>query len=211
MIQRLAERARHEVGDAGEYAAILKRLPDDRLTRVGEEYVRASKNYRLTDKPRFIDKNNLNWMHIGLILLALPNARILDVRREPLDCCWANFKMLFADGFPATNDLAHVGKFYADYVRLLDAMAVAAPGRILQVRYESVVDNAETQLRRMVDFLGLPFEVQCLEFHLSTDAVATASSEQVRQPLNRSGVDRWKPYAQWLQPLRDALGPLAHA
>ena len=146
---------------------------------------------------------------MGLILLAIPGDLIIDVRRHALDCCWANFKMLFAREFPATNDLRHVGQFYRDYVRLFDAMKQAAPDRILSVRYEDVVDDIEGQTRRILDFLGLDFEPQCLDFHLSEGAVATASSEQVRQPLNRKGIGSAEPYRQWLGPLIEELGPLA--
>jgi hypothetical protein len=117
--------------------------------------------------------------------------------------------MLFAEGYPAANDLRHVGLFYRDYVRMFDAMHRAAPGRILAVRYEDVVDDIEGQTRRMLDSLGLEFEQQCLDFHLAKDAVATASSEQVRQPLNRKGIGSAAPYRQWLGPLIEELGPLA--
>ena len=209
IIPRLAEIARRKADNPEDYAAMLECLTDSQLAWVGRRYVEASSDFRRSDKPMFIDKANLNWMQIGLILLALPDARVIDVRRAALDCCWANFKMLFAEGYPAANDLQHVGRFYRDYVRLLDAMAGAAPGRILSVRYEDVVDDIEGQTRRMLDFLGLAFERQCLDFHLATDAVATASSEQVRQPLNRKGIGSAKPYRQWLGPLIEELGPLA--
>ncbi len=179
------------------------------ISWVGERYIEASGDYRRTDKPHFIDKNNLNWMQIGLILLALPNARIIDMRRNALDCCWANFKMLFSRHFPATNDLRHVGRFYRDFVRLFEAMKQAAPNRILSVRYEDVVGDLEGETRRMLGFLGLEFEPQCLDFHLSTDPVATASSEQVRRPLNREGIGSAEPYRQWLGPLIEELGSLS--
>jgi tetratricopeptide (TPR) repeat protein len=206
IMQRLAEGSRRDADDPEHYAGLLESLSDSGLARVGKQYVEASRDYRRTDKPRFVDKNNLNWMHIGLILLTLPDARIIDVRRDALDCCWANFKMLFAESFSTTNDLRHVGRFYADYVRLLDAMKVAAPDRILSVRYEDVVDYLEGSTRRMLDFLGLPFEAACLDFHLSTDAVATASSEQVRAPINRKGIGSAEPYRRWLGPMIEELG-----
>jgi cytochrome c-type biogenesis protein CcmH/NrfG len=209
IIPRLAEVARRRADNPEDYAAMLDTLADSQLAWVGKRYVEASRDFRRTNKPMFIDKANLNWMQIGLILLALPDAKIIDVRRNALDCCWANFKMLFAEGYPAANDLRHVGRFYRDYVRLLDAMNAAAPGRILPVRYEDVVDDIEGQTRRMLSFLGLEFEQHCLDFHLSTGAVATASSEQVRQPLNRQGIGSAEPYRQWLGPLIEELGPLA--
>jgi cytochrome c-type biogenesis protein CcmH/NrfG len=209
IIPRLAEVARRKADNPEDYSAMLDTLTDPQLAWVGRRYVEASADFRRTDKPMFIDKANLNWMQIGLILLALPKAKVIDVRRNALDCCWANFKMLFAEGYPAANDLRHVGRFYRDYVRLFDAMHLAAPERILSVRYEDVVDDIEGQTRRTLDFLGLEFEQQCLDFHLAKGAVATASSEQVRQPLNRKGVGSAEPYRQWLGPLIEELGPLA--
>jgi tetratricopeptide (TPR) repeat protein len=211
IMRRLSETARHRARKPENYAALLEGLSDPQLAWVGERYMSASRDYRHSDKPRFVDKNNLNWMHIALILLALPSARVIDMRRDALDCCWANFKMLFAEGFPAANDLRHVGRFYRDYVRLLEAMSRAAPGRILAVRYEDVVDDLEGSIRRILDFVGLPFETACLDFHLSTSAVATASSEQVRRPLNREGIGSAQPYKEWLGPLIEELGPLAAA
>lgn len=211
IIQRLAEFARRKADNPEDYSAMLDTLADNQLAWVGERYVEASRDFRRGDEPMFIDKANLNWMQVGLILLALPGARIIDVRRSALDCCWANFKMLFTEGYPAANDLRHVGRFYRDYVRLLDAMELAAPGRILPVRYESVVNDLEGQTRRILEFLGLEFQAECLDFHLATDAVATASSEQVRQPLNRKGIGSAEPYRQWLGPLIDELGDLAES
>jgi tetratricopeptide (TPR) repeat protein len=211
IIPRLAEVARRKAEDSEDYAAMLEILADPQLAWVGRRYIEASTDFRSTDKPMFIDKANLNWMQVGLILLALPNAKVIDVRRNALDCCWANFKMLFAGGYPAANDLRHVGRFYRDYVRLFDAIQVAAPGRILPVRYEEVVDDIEGQTRRILEYLGLQFEPQCLDFHLATGTVATASSEQVRQPLNRKGIGSAEPYRQWLGPLIEELGHLAEA
>lgn len=211
VLQRCAELARNQFENPEDYAAVLEAISDAELTSLGERYVLASRDYRHSDKPRFIDKSNLNWMHIGLILIAFPNAKIIDVRRNALDCCWANFKVLFPDGFPEANDLYHLGRFYAEYARLMDAMKLVAPARILKVRYEDVVDDIEAATQSMLEFLDLPFESSCLDFHLSTDAVATPSSEQVRQPINRKGIGSARPYAQWLGPLREALGPLADA
>jgi tetratricopeptide (TPR) repeat protein len=210
ILARLAEGARRRA-DSANYAVLLDTISDADVARLGEHYVRASGDYRRTEKPRFIDKNNLNWLQVGLILVALPDAKIIDLRRNALDCCWANFKMLFAGGFPAANHLGHIGQFYRDYVRLFDAMDRAAPGRILPMRYEEVVDDSEEAVRRMLDFLDLPFEADCLDFHLSTDPVATASSEQVRRPLNREGIGSAEPYREWLGPLIEELGPLAEA
>ena len=210
IIPRLVEFGRRRADNPEDYAAMLDTMADPQVAWIGKRYVDASRDFRRNYKPMFIDKANLNWMQIGLILLALPEAKVIDVRRNALDCCWANFKMLFAEGYPAANDLRHVGRFYRDYVRMFEAMQIAAPGRTLPVRYEDVVDDLEGQTRRMLDFLGLEYEPQCLDFHLATDAVATASSEQVRQPLNRKGIGSAEPYRQWLGPLIEELGPLAN-
>jgi len=207
---RLVEPLRHAARTPEQYGEQISTLPAEVLKTIGQRYIQGSVDYRRTDKPIFIDKQNPNWIHIGLILAALPNARVIDVRRNPLDCSWANFKMIFSDVYPPANDLRSLGRYYSDYVRLIDAMKAAVPGRILSVRYEDVVDDIEGQTRRMLDFLGLEFEPACLDFHLSTDAVATASSEQVRQPLNRKGIASAEPYRQWLGPLIEELGPLAN-
>ncbi|HEX8584894.1 MAG TPA: sulfotransferase [Allosphingosinicella sp.] len=209
IMPRLAEIARHKADDPAHYAGLLESLSSADLAALGGRYIGASRDYRRTEKTRFVDKNNLNWMQIGVILLALPEARIIDVRRDAVDCCWANFKMLFAEGYPAANDLRHIARFYRDYARLIDAVKVAAPGRILTVRYEDVVDDIAGQTRGMLRFLGLDFEPQCLEFHRARGAVATASSEQVRRPLNREGLGSAAPYRQWLGPMLEELGPLA--
>jgi hypothetical protein len=211
ILRRLSELAGHQIEDGRQKLTMFSCLSDDQLASIGQQYARAAADGRRSDRPYLIDKNNLNWMQIGLILLALPQAKIIDVRRNALDCCWANFKMLFARGVPAANDLRHIGLYYRDYVRLINGMQNVAPDRILTVRYEDVVDDIEVQTQRALDFLGLKFEPQCLDFHLLEDPVATASSEQVRQPLNRRGIGASQPYAQWLGPLREALGPLADA
>ena len=200
---RLVEPLRYGAKTPEQYGEKLSSISAEELGAIGRRYIEGSADYRRTGKPFFIDKQNPNWIHIGLILSALPNARIIDVRRDPLDCCWANFKMIFSDAYPPANDLRSLGQYYRDYVRMFAAMQAAAPGRILTVRYEDVVDDIEGQTRRMLDFLGLDFEPDCLDFHLSTGSVATASSEQVRQPLNRRGIGSAKPYRQWLRPLAD--------
>jgi tetratricopeptide (TPR) repeat protein len=187
------------------YARRLATMTGSELSQFGERYVARSEDYRVTNKPRFIDKLNSNWMHVGLIRLALPKARIIDLRRNSLDCCWSNFKMLFADGAIASNDQRDIARFYGDYVRMVEAVDDASPGGILNVKYEDLVDDVEGQTRRILDFLSLEFEPQCLDFHLSTSAVATPSSEQVRRPINRQGIGSAEPYRQWLGPMIEEL------
>ncbi|MEJ2458541.1 MAG: sulfotransferase, partial [Novosphingobium sp.] len=159
--------------------------------------------------PFFIDKMPNNFRHIGLIHLILPNAKIIDARRAPMDCCFSGFKQLFADGQQFTYGLTEMGRYYSDYVDLMHHWDDVLPeGRILRVQHEDVLADLAGQVRRMLDYLELPFEEACLDFHKTERAVRTASSEQVRRPINTSGVAQWKPFEPWLDPLKDALGPL---
>ena len=179
-------------------------LTGEKVAQMAGWYLERSSEYRRSDKPRFVDKYNSNWIRTGLIRLMLPNARIIDVRRDPLDCCWSVFKTMFADDY--AKDQQHLARYYADYVRLMDAMAAAARDAILTVRYEELVGDVEGQTRRILDFLGLEFEPACVDFHLSTAPVTTPSSEQVRRPINSEGIGSAEPYRPWLQPLIDELG-----
>jgi len=207
IMPRLHERLRREAD--GGYAQRLASMSAADLTGLGQWYIERSRDYRSLDKPRFIDKLNSNWLHVGLIRLMLPNAKIIDLRRDALDCCWSNFKMLFAEGHIPSNDQRDIARFYRDYVRMIDAVDAALPGGILRVRYEDLVDDVEGQTRRILDFLGLDFEPACIDFHLSTAAVATPSSEQVRRPINRDSIGSAEPYRQWLGPMIEELGDLA--
>ena len=203
IMPRLYERLRRET--EATYPERVAALGEDELTKLGKWYVERSLDYRTSDKARFIDKLNSNWFHTGLIRLMLPNARIIDLRRNALDCCWSNFKMLFAEGDVASNDQRDIARYYRDYVRMVDSIDAASPGGITHVRYEDLVDDVEGQTRRILDFLGLEYEPQCIDFHLSTAAVATPSSEQVRRPINREGIGSAEPYRQWLGPMIEEL------
>ena len=207
VMARMVDRLRHQAGRELSFSALVASLPCDELTDLGRTYIERSGDFRRTGKPRFVDKFNLNWLHAGLVRLILPNAMIIDVRRGAVDCCWANFKMLFADDH--ANDLREIGRFYRAYVRFIEGVEKAAPGGILSVRYEKIVDDIEGETRRMLDFLGLDFEPECIAFHLSNEPVATPSSEQVRRPLNRDSIGAAEPYRRWLEPLIEELGPLA--
>jgi hypothetical protein len=161
---------------------------------------------RKTDKPFFIDKLPNNWNYLAFIRLILPNAKIIDARRHPLDCCFSNYRQHFAKGQAFSYDLAHLGQYYADYVRLMAHFDAVEPGSIYRVIHEQLLENPEGEIRSLLEFLRLPFEETCLNFHQNKRAVRTASSEQVRRPINRDGVDQWKPYAAHLEPLKRALG-----
>lgn len=183
-------------------------ITPEQLTALGKSYSERSRDYRTSRKPRFIDKLNYNWSRLGLIRLILPQAQIIDLRRDALDCCWSNYKMMFADGHAAANDQRTIARFYRDYVRMVEAVDTASPGAILQVRYEDLVDNQEQETRRILTFLGLDYDAACLDFHLSTAAVATPSSEQVRRPINRDSIGSAQPYREWLGPMIEELGDL---
>jgi len=192
------------------YPAILRSLPDDQLEAFGRTYIEETRIHR-TGAPFFIDKMPNNFRHVGLIHLILPNAKIIDARREPLSCCFSGFKQLFAEGQEFTYGLAEIGRYYRDYVALMDHFDRVLPGRILRVQYEDVVADLETQVRRILDHCDLPFEEACLQFHKTERSVRTASSEQVRQPINTRGLEPWRPYSPHLGPLRVALGDLLSA
>ena len=186
----------------------LADMPPHRLAELGEEYLERTRVQRKTGKARYIDKLPNNWAYAGFIAAILPNAAIIDARRHPLDCCFSNFKQHFARGQGFSYSLDHIGRYYADYVRAMDHYDAVMPGRIVRVVHEQLLADPEGQVRRLLDSLGAEFEPECLEFHRNTRAVRTASSEQVRRPINRDGVGQWEPYRPWLGPLIDALGDL---
>lgn len=209
-IPALAKRigARKLKSDASAYPECLADLDRAALAALGEEYLEGTRVQRKTGRPYFIDKMPNNWAHAGLIRLILPNARIIDARRHPLGCCFSNFKQHFARGQGFSYDLVELGRYYADYVSLMAHFDAVQPGRVHRVLYEAMIEDPEAQVRRLLDFLGLPFEPACLAFHENARAVRTASSEQVRRPINREGLDQWRPYEAWLGPLKEALGPV---
>ena len=201
--QRLRRQGRND--DASPYPWNLADLSREKCREYGAEFMRDTRIHR-EGAPFFIDKMPNNFRHIGLIRLILPNARIIDARRHPLACCFSGFKQLFAEGQEFTYDLEDIGVYYRDYVELMDHWDEVLPGFVLRVTNEDIVDDLETQVRRMLDFCGLPFEESCLEFHRTERNIRTPSSEQVRQPINRSGLDYWRHYEPWLGPLKNALG-----
>ena len=187
------------------YPGALTGLSSEQLLRLGEKYLADTRIYR-TDKPYFIDKMPNNFRHIGLIHLILPNAKIIDARREPMACCFSNLKQLFASGQEFTYSITDIARYYRTYLELMQHWEMVLPGKVLRVQHEEVVDDLEGNVRRILDFCGLDFEPGCVEFHKTERSVRTASSEQVRQPIFRDGLDQWKNYEPWLEPLKDALG-----
>jgi hypothetical protein len=190
------------------YPKILADLSAEQLKRLGEKYLADTQVYR-TGKAFFIDKNPNNFRHIGLIQLMLPNAKIIDARREPMACCFSNFKQLFAAGQEFTYGLEDIARYYRSYVELMGHWERVLPGRILRVQYEDVVEDLPGNVRRILEFCGLDYQPQCVEFYKTERSVRTASSEQVRQPIFKDGLDQWRNFEPFLQPLKSALGPLA--
>lgn len=190
----------------GNYPQRLVDLPPERWAEMGDEYLSRTRVHRKTDKPFFIDKLPNNWAHVPFIQLILPNAIIIDARRHPLGCCFSNFKQHYAHGQTFSYALDDVGRYYADYVRLMAHVDAVLPGRVHRVIYERMVDTTETEVRALLAACGVPFEEACLRFHENDRAVRTASSEQVRRPIFREGTQGWQGFEPWLDPLKAALG-----
>ncbi|WP_296599106.1 sulfotransferase [Phenylobacterium sp.] len=203
---RLAGPARRP--SEGAYPDVLAALAPEEFRAIGEEYLARAQAHRKTARPFFIDKLPNNFAHVGLIQLALPNAKIVDVRRHPLGCCFSGFKQHFAAGQPFTYDLTDIGRYYADYVELMDHFDDALPGRVHRVMYERLVADLEGETSALLAYCGLPWEDACLRFHENTRAVRTASSEQVRRPIFSDATDHWRRFEPWLEPLKAALGPV---
>jgi len=199
---------RHHLDAPPRYPAVLPELTAEQLRRYGEKFIADTQVYR-TDKPYFIDKMPNNFRHIGLIHLILPNAKIIEARREPMACCFSNFKQLFASGQEFTYSLEDIGRYYRAYVELMAHWDAVLPGKVLRVQHEELVEDLEHHVRRILDFVGLDFEPACLEFYKTERSIRTASSEQVRQPIYKEGIEQWRNFEPWLEPLKAALGELA--
>ncbi len=187
------------------YPRVLAAMPAAEFRRLGERYLADTLAYRV-GRPRFIDKMPNNFRHIGLIHLMLPNAKIIDARREPMACCFGNLKQLFANGQEFSYSIADIARYYRTYLELMGHWDAVLPGRVLRVLHEDVVADLEGSARRILEFCELPFEPACLEFYKSGRSVRTPSAEQVRRPIFRDGLHQWKHYEPWLEPLRAALG-----
>jgi tetratricopeptide (TPR) repeat protein len=208
----------HELADLPLIAAAVRGYPEalanltrENCARMGGEYLRRTSAYRNHGRPRFIDKTPSNFLHVGLIKVILPKARIVNVRRHPLACGLSIFKQHFGHGFGCAFDLNHIGRYYADYVDLMAHFDQALPGRVHRVTYEHLVADIEGEVRRLLGYLGLAFEPACLRFFENRRAVDTPSSEQVRQPIYTDALDHWRHFEPWLGPLKQALGPVLEA
>ncbi|MCH7537156.1 MAG: sulfotransferase [Proteobacteria bacterium] len=198
---------RKKTSEKSRYPEVLKQLSAEQLTELGQEYLDRSRIQRQS-APYFIDKMPNNFFHVGLINLILPNARIIDARRHPMAACFSGYTQLFARGQPFTYSLADVGRYYCDYVNMMDHWDEVLPDKVLRVQYEDVVSDTEAQVRRMLDYCGLPFEESCLQFHQTERAVRTASSEQVRQPIYNAALEHWRNYEAHLDTLKASLAPV---
>jgi tetratricopeptide (TPR) repeat protein len=194
---------------AGGVWQAIRELTPERLQEIAADYLDRVRPFRKEGRPLFVDKRPANWMYVGLIRLAFPSARIVDARRHPLACGFSNFKQHYAGGaFPLSYSLEGIGHYYAEYVRLMSHFDCIRPGSVHHVLNESLIDDAESEIRRLLEFVDVPFDPACLDFHETKRAVTTASAEQVRRPLNREGVEQWRNFEPWLDDLKKALGPV---
>ena len=198
--------AEGDTNESTQYSNILATKSHQELRELGAQYLERTRVHRKTDSPFFIDKMPNNFLHIGMIHLILPNAKIIDARRHPLGCCLSNFKQYYARGQNFSYSLSDIGRYYHDYVELMAHFDTVLPGRIHRVIYEQTVEDTEAQVRKLLSYCQLDFEPACLRFFETQRGVRTASSEQVRQPIYRQGMEQWANYEPWLQPLKDSLG-----
>ena len=208
-ILNLAKRLRGRTDDEDgkpRYPKILPEIDDSYFRRFGDQFIDDTRVYRGT-APHFIDKMPNNFFHVGLIKLILPNAKIIDARRHPMACCFSGFKQLFGEGQEFSYSLKDIGNYYRQYVKLMDHWDEVLPGFVLRVEYEDVVDDLDTQVSRILDFCGLPFEEACVHYHKTERSIRTPSAEQVRQPIYKTGLEQWRNFEPWLDPLKEALGP----
>ena len=191
-----------------EYPESLRQMNREALASLGKTYMEQTAPHRHEDLPYFTDKMPANFSHAGFIQLILPNAKIIDARRNPLDTCVGNYRQLFAQGKKQTYDLQELGEHYLQYIRMMDHWDEVLPGRLLHVQYEDVVGDLESQVRRILEYCGLPWEDACLNFFESDRAVNTASAEQVREPIYKDAVGYWKHYKSHLDELLEVLAPV---
>ena len=198
---------RKMMDETPDYPENLNNLDNNKLKELGKRYIEETRIHR-EKSPFFIDKMPNNFRHIALIQIILPNAKIIDARRNPMGCCFSGYKQLFASGQNFSYDLTDIGDYYKNYVKLMDHWDNVLPGKVLRVQYENVVDNLEYEVTRILDYCNLPFEDSCINFHKTERNIRTPSSEQVRQPIYKSGLEQWKNFEPWLDPLKEALGDI---
>jgi predicted Zn-dependent protease len=206
MVKRIGGKRKR--GDVSRYPEVLGEMDRAALAGLGQEFLDRTRVQRKTGRPFFTDKMPNNFFHVGLIHLILPNAKIVDARRHPLATCFSGFKQHFARGQLFSYDLADIGRYYSDYVRLMAHFDGILPGRVHRVHYESMVADTENEIRRLLAYCGLDFEESCLRYYENDRSVRTASAEQVRRPIFSDGLDQWRHYEPWLDPLKAALGPV---
>lgn len=203
--------ARAAKGEGPRYPADLAKLSADECRKLGEQYLDDTRIQRKTGKPYFIDKMPNNFMHVGLIQLILPRSKVIDARRHPMACGFSMYKQHFARGQNFSYSLEDIGHYYRDYVELMAHYDAVLPGRVYRVIHETLIEDTEAEVRRLLDYCGLEFEESCLRFYENERAVRTASAQQVRKPITRAGVEQWRNYEPWLQPLKETLGPVLAA
>ena len=196
---------RQKIDEVPRYPSVLADLPAQGFKNLGQQYIEDTRDHRQSGA-FFIDKMPNNFRHIGLILLMLPNAKIIDARREPMACCFSGYKQLFAEGQEFSYDQESIADYYCDYVDIMAHWDDVLPGRVLRVQHEDVIHDLDAQVHRVLEYCGLPFEQACVDFHENKRAVRTPSSEQVRQPIYTSGMDQWRNYEEYLEPMKRALG-----
>jgi len=207
-VTRIVRSLNRNRADGINYPRAVTELDNRHFVAMGQDYINFCQMHRTEGKQYFIDKNPNNYPAVGLIHLMLPNAKIIDARRHPMDACFSCYRQLFAKGQPWTYDLTDIGEYYLQYQRMMNYWHEVLPGRVLTVQYEEVVTDFENQVRRLLDYCGLPFEESCLNFYDTDRPVRTASSEQVRQPIYTQSLARWRNYEQHLDELKEILDPL---
>ena len=183
---------------------MLSELTSKHFKKLADKYIDDTKIHR-KNAPRFVDKMPNNFMHVGLIHLLFPNAKIIDARRHPMACCFSGFKQLFADGQEFTYSLEDIASYYKSYVELMQHWDKVLPGKVLRVHYENVVENPEEEVRRLLEFVGVSFEKNCLDFHKTDRSIRTPSSEQVRQPIYKNALEQWRNFEPFLEPVKTLL------
>lgn len=205
-LRQIADKLIRRSGGHMSLPQAISGLDAGEMRTLGEKYLASVRRHRRTDRPFFTDKMPANWQLIPLIQLILPKARILDIRRHPLACCLSSFSTYFNRQTSFPTELADLGRYYRDYARMTAHIDAVLPGRVFRMQHEQVVEDTEGEVRRLLDWLGLPFAPSCLRFHENQRSVHTPSAQQVRRPINRDGLDHWRNYERWLAPLQAALG-----